>query len=110
MTRNMIAPAALALLLLAACTPMRWEKPGATQAQANAAADECQSVANTDAWKDQWLNDWPPPWYDPSYMPPYYGAGPVPFWRDYPQTAELEEDMIRFCMHSKGYHLVAVRQ
>ncbi len=106
----LLAPVCAVLLVMAAsCTPLRWEKPGATAGQTSAAEADCEEESKSKSWQDQWTDDWPPPWYDPTYMPPYYGVGPVPFWRDYPQTFELEEDMTRFCMHSKGYRLISVR-
>ncbi|MCP4328361.1 MAG: hypothetical protein GY791_07995 [Alphaproteobacteria bacterium] len=95
--------------LVGGCADLVWEKPGVSQAQTQAAIDECSQHANNEAWRDQWIDNWPPPFYDSSYMPPYYGVGAVPFWHGGPDAFEQEEDLTRFCMHSRGYRLNAVR-
>ncbi len=95
--------------MLAGCADLAWEKPGASEAQTQAAVEACSRHAADQAWRDKWVNNWPPAFYDSSYMPPYYGVGSMPFWQGGPDTFEQEEDLNRFCMHSKGYRLKAVR-
>lgn len=91
------------LAALGACTPLAWEKPGATPNQAKAQFKECARLAGDEAWRNRWRADWPPDFYDPSYMPTHYGRGDHPFWIGYPDSAELEWDLTNFCMHAKGY-------
>jgi len=66
--------ASMAALLLAAsvagCTPMQWVdmKTGSPEG-AQAALDDCNSLARDEAWRGQWYRNWPPLFYEPY---PYY--------------------------------------
>jgi hypothetical protein len=93
-------------LLIEGCamTPVVWTKAGADEALAQADIRECRLLADDQAWRMRWERMWPPSFYNPRYMPPYYHAA-RPFWLGFPMSFELEEALVDFCMHSKGYRL-----
>ncbi|MEO5372763.1 MAG: hypothetical protein H7840_00630 [Alphaproteobacteria bacterium] len=93
------------LSLMAACTPMHWERPGSTPASVNQDLDDCRVRASRQAWVDEWF-----------YAPPTLGWSPYPY-RQYPYPygpyysfgrSEFffrEQNLTTFCMEAKGYRL-----
>jgi beta-glucanase (GH16 family) len=95
-----------AAVLLAGCAAgaVVWAKTDGSASDAAADLRECRVLADDQAWRMDWAMRWPPRFYDPRFMPPFYRS-PRPFWLDFPQSMELEQALVDFCMHSKGYRL-----
>ncbi len=93
-------------LLLAGCTPMAFQKPGVTEAQAQTDSAECQALADREAMRDPW---WP-------WSPYGYGFRPHVFdpFRTRSQSGlsiermRAERDLAEFCMRARGYELQPV--
>jgi hypothetical protein len=99
----------VAVLLPHGCamTPVVWTKPGVEPSAVNSEVSDCRTLAVDLMWRMTWEDMWPPSFYDPGFMPPYY-RGARPFWLGAPSSLELEQSLIAFCMHSKGYRLSAL--
>ena len=108
MRRNAIL--SIACLILAACTPVQWVKPGATPDDLNADSADCQQKA----WREAQYRSW---WY---YGPPApyiardglgrrflvwpYSPFNDPFHDRFMEEARLAQ----FCMQAKGWELQPV--
>jgi hypothetical protein len=99
---------ASASLCACALTPIAWTKPNADPAASRAELDECRALALDEMWRMSWERMWPPAFYDPRFMPPAYAAA-QPFWLGGPSSVELEQELVDFCMHSRGYRLLRLR-
>ena len=94
----------MALILLAACTPMEWVKPDAPPEQAQADSQDCQMRA----WQEA---RWRAIEYRAMYGPTFYYdrlGRPVPLIRPYDAFADPymeEQRLAHFCMRAKGYEL-----
>lgn len=98
-------PLLLILLALAACTPLRWDKPGVTMDMKNQDLMDCDRLAARQAMADSWDYAWP--WMGPRYD--RFGRPVDPFWgRHYTMMDRMdrERSLRDFCMRSKGYDLV----
>ena len=106
-----LLPLAVAVSLIQSCAtmPVMWAKPGAEPGTASREVAECRTLAADLMWRMTWEDMWPPSFYDPRFMPPFY-RGTKPFWLGAPDSLELEQSLIDFCMHSKGYRLSALPQ
>jgi hypothetical protein len=104
--RMLLLGVAAALGQSCAMTPLVWTKPGVEPNAASREAADCRMLAMDHMWRMTWEDMWPPFFYDPRYMPPIYGST-RPFWVGVPNSFELEQSLITFCMHSKGYRLAA---
>jgi hypothetical protein len=95
---------AIAVTLTQSCatTPLVWTKPGAEPSATSRELADCRLLATDLMWRMGWEDMWPPFFYDPLYMPPFYRAS-RPFWLGVPNSLELKQSLITFCMHSKGY-------
>jgi hypothetical protein len=105
----MLRPALTAFLLivLGACTPMRWEHPSFGTAQATPDLNDCARSARYEAMRFAWSD---PFWGAPSYYRGRDGRLYVdPFARTRYRDPWFYEDQLRdYCMRSKGYRLVPV--
>ena len=90
-----------------AMTPVVWTKPDAEPSAASREVADCRKLAADLMWRMTWEDMWPPSFYDPRFMPPFYRAA-RPFWLGVPNSLGLEQSLITFCMHSKGYRLSAL--
>lgn len=101
---------ALIPLLLAACTPMQWQRADATPEQLRADEQECRSLA----WREASYRSWQ---YQ-SMMGPVFardatGRG-LFVWPGgsvvdpYGYQLADEQRLAQFCMESRGYDLVPV--
>jgi hypothetical protein len=104
------ALAALALAWLAACTPMRYERAGATEAERAADKRECRDLAYAEALRTPYyfslasrLYPWGPA-YDLRVSRFAYFDDPS-YWR-----WQHERDLADFCMRSRGWRLVPVAE
>lgn len=102
--RHVLLAALLVLLQGCATVPYTWSKPETDETQTFADMQDCRYLAADEAWRLGWERSWPPSFYDPHFMPPFY-AWSRPFWYDFPSSAEREQSLFQFCMHSKGYRL-----
>jgi len=97
-----------AALLLAGCTPMAFQKPGVTEAQALTDSAECRALADREAMRAPW---WP--WsphgfghgfrrhvFDP-FGPRYHSGLSI-------ERMRAERDLADFCMRARGYELQPV--
>jgi hypothetical protein len=91
------------LLALAACaaTPMRWEKPGATDAAKDEAA--CRAAAQQEAARQLPYGDGPPLYGLSSNVSMLQWTMAIDNERSY-----LAEDLTKACMYDKGFQLVPV--
>ncbi len=90
-----------ALVALAACTPMHYERPGAAPGQIALDERQCSDLAARQAFLYS-----PYPFGPSSYMmrnPSAYLA-----WRNQVELDELQagRDLTDFCMRARGYQLV----
>jgi hypothetical protein len=100
----------VAIALTAGCTPMQWQKEGASAEQFRADEEDCHRRA----WHEASLYAWQyQSMWGPVFARDPYGRGAT-FW---PNSAMvdpygyqmLEENrLVQFCMESKGYKLVPV--
>jgi hypothetical protein len=100
--------AAVLSLMLAACTPLQWQKADATPEQARVDEEECRQLA----WREASYRSW----HYQSMMGPAFARDPT--GRGYmvwPHSAVVdpfayqmldEQRLAQFCMESKGYALV----
>jgi hypothetical protein len=97
--------------LLASCAIGRsaWVKVDGENADVEFDWRECRQLAADEMWRMSWDTMWPPRFYDPTFMPPFY-LNRRPFWYDFPTSIELEQALVDFCMHSKGYRLERLPQ
>lgn len=102
--------AALGLTALAACTPMRWDKPNASPEVSQADLADCRNQASREAFQYSFAYG-----YGPFYMfGPRYRYSP--FWRPYgfygiaDDRFYQENRLTNFCMRNKGYELVPAEQ
>lgn len=95
-----------ASVVLASCAtmPMVWAKADGSIGDSTVDLASCRDLAADEMWRMSWDTQWPPRFYNPRFMPPYY-LNRRPFWYDFPSSFELEEALVEFCMHSKGYRL-----
>lgn len=98
-------PLVTGALLLVACTPVAFQKPGVTVEQAQADSDECRVLADREAMRaPRW------PW---ASFPRSHAYGPHafdPFWpRKFSSLSfermRAERDLADFCMRARGYEL-----
>jgi len=102
---KLLAGSILTLLLCScAATRMIWMKADGSAGDSIADLRECRILADDQMWRMDWERMWPPRFYNPRFMPPFY-RNPRPFWFDFPASIELEQALVDFCMHSKGYRL-----
>lgn len=103
--KSLRSAGAVALAVAAsACAPVQWVdiRTGSPQG-AEAALDECRTLARTEAWRGQWYDSWPPLFYEPD---PRYPGWRRPFWHGRPFSGDLYLRLEDFCMRSRGYRLV----
>jgi len=109
MERIMLVAVAFAfawLVLLGACTEMRWEKDGVDLATDNQDWTDCRNQAYQSAARQTWYLD-PFPrtflWHD------QYGR-PVAIYRYWPNSDRfmLEQEYLNSCLRQRGYRLVPV--
>jgi hypothetical protein len=93
--------AAATLLQSCATTPIAWMKPDADQKASLGEFYDCRKLALDEMWRMSWERMWPPAFYNPMFMPPMYAAA-QPFWLG-GSGRDLEQNLIDFCMYSKGY-------
>ena len=98
--------ALLALALVAACTPMRYERAGATDAEREADMRECRDLAYAEALRTPFyfgpasrLSPWGPV-YDPRVSHFTYFDDPS-YWR-----WAHERDLVDFCLRARGWRLM----
>lgn len=109
MTRRARLAAAI-LALLAGCTPMRYERAGAGDAERAADARECRDLAYAEALRTPFY--WSPasrlwPWgpaHDLRFSRFAYFEDPS-YWR-----WQHERDLADFCMRSRGWRLMPVAE
>jgi hypothetical protein len=106
MTRFSAGAVLAGVALLAGCVGQAfvWTKADGSDSDAASDLRECRVLADDQAWRMDWAMRWPPRFYDPRFMPPFYRSA-RPFWLDFPNSMELEQALVEFCMHSKGYRL-----
>lgn len=91
-------------LILAACAELRWQKPGADEAQIQNDTGECRRKARLAAMREPSLRD--------HGLPEVVGTDrsgrPVVMPRSAPESERLlrEQDYFTSCMREKGYRLV----
>lgn len=93
--------------LLQACattSPIAWMKPDTDLIASPGELDDCRKLALDEMWRMSWERMWPPAFYDPRFMPPLYGRA-QPFWLGGVSSRNLEQNLVEFCMYSKGYRL-----
>jgi len=93
----------LPLLLVGACTPMRWEHPGLGPEATAIALDECQRLAWGQTRQEEFL-------YGRRVVPYRDRYGRLRYATDRPgfqSGAFREQDLTGFCMRSKGFELKA---
>lgn len=103
--RRIAAVAALATLLLAACTPLRWERDGLALDYSDRDWSHCrsQSIASANRWM-----------FEP-FPRTFIGrdARGRPFSYDrpapYPNRFMLEQDYLDHCLRGRGYQRVPVK-
>ena len=93
------------LLALAACaaTPMRWQKPGTSDAGRDEA--ECRAAAHEEAQRELPYGN----------GPPFYGAYREMSMLQWTMAIDnersyLEADLVKACMYHRGFALVPVGQ
>jgi hypothetical protein len=87
------------LVLLAACTPLAWQKPEAGRAEAKADLAACSETAQRDAVT---AAPHPPP--GPRLLPRGSGDIENPAW-DMPQELLIQQSLRNHCMRERGYSL-----
>lgn len=103
--RGFLAPmlGMAAVAALAACAPMKWERPGTTAEAATQDMQECRTIARTQAQHVGFRRSlfWPGMWhrrglygFDPFFDDPFY------------DTFYIEQDLKDSCLRAKGYNLV----
>jgi hypothetical protein len=98
------------LLVIAACTPMQWEKADATPEQYRADDAECRQFA----WRESNFHAW----HYPMMIGPVLVRDPAgrgvfvwptsPMYDPYGHQLMEESRLAHFCMEAKGYRLVPV--
>ena len=96
-----VAAICLAGLLLAACAPVRYIKPGMTEAELAQDLDDCSRIARNHAVRDAGLDALRPPLRSSVIQ----GTEPIARLRRQPSIGELELRYGRICMLSRGYEL-----
>jgi hypothetical protein len=103
--RRAAAVSLFALLLLGACTPMRWERDGFALDYANSDWNSCrsQSIASANRW-----------YFEP-FPRMFFGRDalgrPFSYYRPspYPNRFMLEQDYLDNCLRARGYRRVPVQ-
>ena len=96
----------LAACMLAACTPMRWERNGMTLDYADADWSDCrrQSISAANRWMI-----WDP--FPRSYIGRDAFGRPFTYYRPapYPNRFMLEQDYLDNCLRARGFRRVPIQ-
>jgi hypothetical protein len=100
--------ALFSVLLIAACTPMQWEKADASPEQFRADDEDCRQLA----WREAQFRSWHyPAMIGPVFARDASGRGffawPMsPMSDPYGYQLMDEQRLAHFCMEARGYRLV----
>jgi hypothetical protein len=104
-----VLPVLLMLGVAACATPMRWDKPGATDQMVAADTTACRQAAQQEA-----MRYYPFGYYPWGFGPSVYGMhrGNWMLWQMRQDSDRFlaENRLTNFCMRTKGYEQVEVRQ
>ena len=102
-----VLPVLLMLGVAACATPMRWEKPGATEEMLSFDMSSCRQAAQQEAMRYYTFG-----YYPFAFGPPVWGLrrGSWPLWQMRADSDRFfaENRLTAFCMRNKGYELVSI--